>query len=387
MLNVNPTNFAFYEKRIPEELDQEEVKGGMPCLLTPNGVIHIRRLSGVMGEEPNTIHRWTDMNTFDEKAVPVPNGYERIDPPSDEWIKKYFYNPNMKYVELRKVPEYDQEHYFIHDNGGRPFVVYLQQSPSDEQVANLSNKSTIYRMPNEKEDYYIHDEHYDNKSTRRQLYQHMVGEYRYKKAFIGESPLNDMTSWGGGHGPNFRGNSILLHLDGLEYLHISASIKKFTAFAPIVFYDASVGNNDVPYPYCEDADGRLYMMLDDVCMNKPESDSAAVHPYHVYYDGAEMLAHDCVNFKDHAFGGYKGFYIDGEPYLMRWESQPEQNYERLLRFNEEENGGVDSKLELMKDDGTLVSCTKEMYVDLHELFGRVHGYGTFKAEVVHERIW
>lgn len=348
MTTVNPQNFALYEKRDDDE--------------------SYSSIGGMLGKEPNTIHCWKGMNEFDEDAVTIPDGYTRVDNLHDDWIKRYFYNPNLKYVEPRKVPEYDQKHYFIHDNGDRPFVVYL-----DGSVA------TVYRQPNHNENYYVRKE---NDPFCRELYHHKVGEYKYEKAFIGESPLNSMTEWSDGHGDDFLGNSILLHLNGLQYLHISESIKKFTAFAPIVRYEASVGNSDVPYPYCEDSDGYLYMMLEDVCINKPDT---VLHPYEWYYMNDKILANDCVNFEDKSFGGYKGFYIDGEPYSMSWHSDAGKHYDGLLRFDEESE--KDSELELMKEDGTLELCTKDMYVNLNDAFARQRGYRCLDVEIVHPRVW
>jgi hypothetical protein len=364
---IDPTKFAFFERRVREEDDKEEIKAGSLAQFTETGVIHIKQCRGVLGAEPNTIHRWRgEINDFHDEATPIPDGYEKVKSPSEHWIKKYFFNPKMKYVVPTKVPEYDQEFYFIHDNGGRPFVVYLND-----------NFDTVYRIPNEKENQYTHDSDYRNNEIRRQLYQHKVYETKYQSAFIGKSPLNDITSWGGGHGPKFDGNSILLHLGELNYVQISISIKTFTSLFPITEYHSDVGNNDVPYPYAKDSDNNLYMLLDDVIMKAPEDSK---DPYRVYYDLCEMLAHNCVNFEDKTYKEYKGFYIGDESYLLRWESEPARDFQRMKTDE-------DKPFFLMKKDGTKQELTEEDYVSLMNGFAEEHGLHAFETVTVVPRDW
>lgn len=269
------------------------------------------------------------------------------------------------------VPEYDEPHYYIHDNGSRPFLVYLPRG---------TNKAIVYKVPSDATDFYV-DHEDDNLSEERKLYREKVFETKFTRVFIGESPLDDFTRFGGGHGPNYKGNSILLHLNGLNYIHISACIKSFTALAPIYKYQASVGNNDVPYPFALDQYNRLYLMLDDVIMPNPPADQR--HPYQMFYDKIEMLAHDCVNFDDKEYGDYNGFYIDGESYLHRWEPRPSEYYDMLLTRN---RGSHVVQLSLRRKDGTMEPLTKERYIALNEQYGREHGFIPFHTCMIHDRV-
>ena len=43
------------------------------------------------------------------------------------------------------------------------------------------------------------------------------------RVFIGESPITDITIISGGHGPAFKGNTILVQTDNHEYTYIGSS--------------------------------------------------------------------------------------------------------------------------------------------------------------------
>jgi hypothetical protein len=363
-LTIKPERFAFYEKRVPEYEDKSHVGAAM---FTENGVILIKQIRGMLGDEPNTIHKNRGINDFEDIPIPIPEGYKRVDNHSEDWIKKYFYNPNFKWVEPCKVPEYDQEHYFTHDNGGRPFVIYL----SNDNVA------TVYRRPNAREDSYTRDEDWDNEEIRRQLYTKKVFQTKYESVFIGKSPRDEFTEWGGGYGRRFDGNSVLLHISGLEYVCVAESIKKFTALSPIVAYQSSVGNNDVPYPFAMDDQGRVYLMLDDVIM-KP---TQFRHPYSEYYDRHDMLSFECVNFKDKSYGDYKGFYIGDEPYNLNW--NPDPNHFDVM--NKDDDGNTVDMF-LLKKDGSRQFLTKELYTQIMDEYAHEQGFSTFEVEEIHKRV-
>lgn len=318
--------------------------------------IHLNYLNGFQGENDNTIHRNVGLNLFEQKPVPIPKGYEKIKTPDRDWVKQNFWNPKAKYVQLEKVPEYEQTYYYIHDNGFRPFIVYL----SDKNVA------TVYKIPSYEDDYYYNDELYDNVQTRRQLYTKKVYQTKYKRVFIGQSPRDKFTEFGKGYGHDFDGNSILLQLYDLEYVHIYNRIEKFNTCSPIVKYQSSVGNNDVPYPYAIDKDGRYYMLLDNVIMEE----ECCEHPYYVYYEKIKICAHDCVNFKNKSYKDYVGFYIDDESYLLRWNTE----YNRSDR------------LYVLKADGDKYILTEDEYTNLMNEYGKDQKLRKYNTTLIHKRI-
>ena len=136
--------------------------------------------------------------------------------------------------------------YFIHDNGGRPFLVVID------------NKHVkIFKVPN------------DNKQLdfseveNKQNYSQLIKEYKQvKQLFIGKSHKSSaMAAASAGFGKKFDGNSILLELSPKRYCYIGSEIYEFSTKDNIQSYDSPVGNSDVPYPLAR-GDEFLYFMLD-----------------------------------------------------------------------------------------------------------------------------
>lgn len=86
------------------------------------------------------------------------------------------------------------------------------------------------------------------------LFDNLIVKYGPLKIFIGKSVTNKMTSFSGGHGEKWDGNSILLRIgntDEFRYVYIGTEIFEFVTEEEITAYVSSVGNNCVPYPYAE----------------------------------------------------------------------------------------------------------------------------------------
>jgi hypothetical protein len=90
---------------------------------------------------------------------------------------------------------------------------------------------------------------------------------------IGQSPKNKDTLFSGGFGPEFDGNSILLHIQDNQYVFIGTKIFAFEALNTINRFVSPVGNNDVPYPYACDVLNNIYLMTENiVLLNNPNID-------------------------------------------------------------------------------------------------------------------
>ena len=175
----------------------------------------------------------------------------------------------------------DSSTYLIHDNGGRPFMVYV----------NKNNFVNIYSVPNDK--YYSEDE-----CNCPDYYVNLITGCKAEKIFIGKSKFNEMTSFSGGYGDYFDGNSILLYLGNYQYMHIGIEIYKFTTNGDIINeYHSPVGNNDVPYPFAKSSD-YIYFMLDTVCLPRSiydkhvENDSDDAYSYFYGHKGNIVLSKD-----------------------------------------------------------------------------------------------
>lgn len=129
--------------------------------------------------------------------------------------------------------------YQIHDNGGRPFLVDV-----DEKKKHL----TIY-----KQKYDFDMEGY--------LPPKLVKEYAYKQIWIGRDPLKLGYEWEAG----WAGNSIVAQIGANRFLSIGWKVQEFSLVDgdEPVLYESYVGNNDVPYPYLI-GKTHTYLMIEDV---------------------------------------------------------------------------------------------------------------------------
>ena len=170
-----------------------------------------------------------------------------------EMLKPKVFNKDV--IEEYATPEYktsemnssSSTRYMTHDNGGRPFMVILWEKPKRVEIFEVKSDETkghtmlVLRI-----------------------------ECQVQEWWIGISEENEFTTFGGGYGPNFDGNSILIHVHDNEYIFVGERIFSFQPAFPIVDFKSPVGNNDVPYPYALAARGshrRYYLFTFNVALD------------------------------------------------------------------------------------------------------------------------
>ena len=158
--------------------------------------------------------------------------------------KGYILSKNSKksMKTLKKSVNHKGKTYFIHDNGGRPFLVVI-----DKKNVN------IYKVPKKIYDENLKNilnENFKDLSKNKSNYSELIKEYKnVKQIFIGKSSSqSEMARWSGGYGKNFDGNSILIEIKDKQYCYIGNLINEFTTKDKIKKYESPVGGNDVPYP-------------------------------------------------------------------------------------------------------------------------------------------
>jgi hypothetical protein len=197
-----------------------------------------RKIMGLQSKDDGYMHKWISYNKFEDKPSKIPTGYSLSNLKiNKEWVNNYYCGkiPIQKSI-VPKIKHTGYKKYMIHDNGGRPFLIYINHT-------NIF----IYKV----DENYMLDEEYDPTHGLHNswMYTKLVKEYKnVKKVYIGKSVLNKITKFSGGHGHQFDGNSFLVHLSNNKYLFIGAYIKEFTLDDEVVKYYSTVGNNDVPYP-------------------------------------------------------------------------------------------------------------------------------------------
>jgi len=243
-----------------------------------------------------------------------------------------------------------------------------------------------------------------------------------QRVFVGCSPLNRMTSFSGGHGPDFLGNSVLLEFPGSShrpnYMHVGSQVVSFRPEDRIEWFVSPVGNSGVPYPYCVDVHGRVYLLIESVVMTPVHDSKFSVEilrdPYDYYYD-KHLMTPDRGVVRDSGdsqeveeFEGITGYMIGDTEYTLTYHPNAAADYDStLLRFDE--NGrklmrssttrkstrGTTTKTKtkkkptlflLQRGSQEKVPLTKESYVDIMRRFGESRGFSPIPdLEVLFER--
>lgn len=255
------------------------------------------------GEVPDTYHLKTGYNEFEDDAVTMPEHFEvDDDQPSLERIHKCVCNParqvltddNAFYTDI-KARFGDCNTYYTHDNGGRPFLVY---------VADDGDSVGIFRTPGNDDPYYVPDSVSFDKENHAWTYIYPVKVYTdVKRVMIGESTENRMTSCSGGAGDWALGNSVLLELNTLNhYVHIGMEVVEFTTDSEIIEFCSPVGNSNVPYPFAFDSEDNVYYFLDCKYVstaNEGDSfDRANAYDYWYGHNGCKFKQRDSKVFNN-----------------------------------------------------------------------------------------
>ena len=256
--------------------------------------------------------------------------------------------------------------YKIHFNGGRPFEVVIcnEEEQTIVQVHKECNNGGYETIP--------------------------AYTFNAKHVFVGASPKNEMTTFSGGHGRKFYGNTILAHLcehqctnantpthnanttNHNTYAFIGKDVFTFASISPIVQYVSPVGNNDVPYPYAVDEHNNIYLLIEDVILlSAPDRTvTPEFDPYRYYYDHALITTNKgwvppqppkIKNFRN-----IKNYYHGHDQFTMRYHPNPDVEYDELT-----------SRLGSMFIVDTLKqkrAVTKDEYAHIMTEFGQLNGF-------------
>jgi len=131
-----------------------------------------------------------------------------------------------KWVKANSTKKLRGKYYDVHDNGGRPFRVFIDGN--NVSIYKDSNIGTFEETAN---------------------YSKHIKTLKVNEVIVGKSSgLAEAADHGPGEAKSFLGNSILLHVSEKKYIHVGAEIYEFIMEDDFENYFSSVGNNDVPYP-------------------------------------------------------------------------------------------------------------------------------------------
>jgi hypothetical protein len=307
--------------------------------------------------------------------------------------------------------EITSEKYYTHDNGGLNFQVEIESGTQKKvniyRIETLKHFKSLWKKVkiDKTHDYGFDLETFDQTNIFNYENREMIrgkspllSYSDFERVFIGQnkklSKNLEIT-----HDPTEDGNSVLVKLTKLEYVHIGIKIFQFTAENEIVKYNSEIGNSDVPYPWAEDVDGNCYLMIENVVVMKNDRKLYEPNgsPYTFYYHLVQTDRCGQLNIKSDIshpiFGNWLGEIVplleidlcikegllpdsdeDGgsqknqetnvinprtlfpkhEFYIGRWSRNPGKTYDRISES---------SSIQLVFRDGSTKSVNKEEYIN------------------------
>jgi hypothetical protein len=202
---------------------------------------------GCVGDKEGFIYKHLSFNKFEQEAAQVPENAELQDSISEAWAKLHFDPSKRKLV--ASLSEFPAEivpqgtAYRIVDNGGIPFICYVDEDSPGEGMACVS----VYRTP--ATGYIDEDEwrmHWGDLEKQRLFYQEQVCVFdNVEQVYLGVD-----------NAENEHGNSILVRLssgdddDTEKYVFVGWEIYSFKLerHDRVAQYFSRMGNSRVPYP-------------------------------------------------------------------------------------------------------------------------------------------
>lgn len=286
----------------------------------------------------------------------IPEGTTRI---NNDFVRREEYHALVTSFHNRNI-------YFIHDNGGKPFKIVID-----------NGKVTVWKFNLQR----ALEEASDLHPEQTEMYDEIISEWIPEQIFIGESPETEQTRYSGGYGEFFKGNSFILKMSEQEYIHIGRQIFKFTTDSQIITFVSPVGNSDVPYPYAIDEDGYYYLMLEKIKIRISEDRNE--DPYNHYYNRRQIVsAYNHGRMPVYNFDIDK-FYIGEDQYDLTWTSRPEQNFQRL-----KDNISHGNEIKVIYKDGRHEILDVDKYKNIMDRFNiMLQAYEFENVQVMYERVW
>lgn len=348
-----------------------------------HGCAKIYSIMGVMDHNSdNSIYLWRNYNTFDPEPTPIPDSYipehsgyidcdecnklGKCCPVDVEARKNYMqrYRFGTKVFAEEYVPKPVDlpdscEIHFTHDNGGRPYKVYIDRESKKIHIYCL-NRNLIYTPKSDSRDYsqtnmarfqtnvevsLAMNPKCSSESKSRDsedeeespYYDQHVGSWDYEKVWVPSGSYLTRDESGDvvqDESTVFKGNTILAYL-GIDdqnlasstnpthkYLTVNMAVSEFTTDDEIQEYYSVVGNSDVPYPI---GIGKKYMffMADDFVAQPLEkyanlTKSQKSDAYTYYYGHSCCVCHgyECKN-SDHDMSQYSNIALPHTQIIKR----------------------------------------------------------------------
>lgn len=129
------------------------------------------------------------------------------------------------------------------------------------------------------------------------------------------------------------GNSVLLQLDGPNYLWIGNLILTFEAFSPIVEFESPVYGSDLSYAWARDEEGSTYILLEYVVIPK-NAFAPHVDPHSWFYDHRNITKDFCrippVEARYPNSLDIVETRVGQERFTLSWKAAPRNHYDWMI---------------------------------------------------------
>lgn len=161
------------------------------------------------------------------------------------------------------------------------------------------------------------------------------------------------------------GNSILVQIDGLNYVWIGKILLRFKALDLITEFHSPIRGSDVPYPWARDQLQNTYLLDDFVVL--PKNNTMLLDypdPHHWFYDQALITTDYGYLTPRHPLHGnildMSIFKINGKRYTCNWTINPIKQYKRMVTISK------CNKISIEDSNGEEHDLSLEDYVKLME---------------------
>lgn len=211
--------------------------------------------------------------------------------------------------------------------------------------------------------------------------------------FIGYSTKNDKVAIiSGMHGPQYDGNTILIHLGAYTYLYIGSEIYTFDSVDDheISSYHSPLDKDMIPHAYATDIVGNIYLFVDNVMIHESLNNRYEMTMYGDPYDFYRAYSLMTTNIdgmppikpKTNPFD-IDFFYVDNKETTLWYSPHAEETYHKLTNKNSIPIIGkfFKKKLFIANNKGKKAQLKKKSFVKMMEEFGTINGFQSFEKLV------
>lgn len=189
---------------------------------------------------------------------------------------------------------------------------------------------------------------------------------KFKKVYIGKSPVNRLTLKSGCSGSDFNGNSILLQIRKRKYIFIGHQVFEFYSESKIKIFCSPMGRGEIPYPFAITKTNIFFLFRDLIKIKGRSKNIDSNDPYEYYYRMRNLIPEN--DLPGQCFMGITQFLIGDD---VRQLIYSKDNLHIWKLFPD--------KMKYFVIDNDLVLITKKEFKKVLKAFGKNRGFGKIRG--------